>query len=178
MHVLAAVHGVPCPARHAKPPQPCTAAVPGCDRAAALQAFLSRDCPLLQRVLPARLRLLFAAGTLSYAAAAAATPLFAAVPVVAVAGGVFPLALTPRLVAAAVPYFLAQHAGAAHLLAGALGACCPACPSEHLEVHYAGLVARGLRCHAMEPAYAVTLKYRSAGAFCNMRLKSYHALQV
>ena len=81
-------------------------------RASALQAFLSRDCPLLQRALPARLRLLFAAGTLSYAAAAVTTPLFAGVPVIAVAGGVFPLALTPRLVAAAVPYFVAQHAGA------------------------------------------------------------------
>ncbi|KAK9821120.1 hypothetical protein WJX81_000795 [Elliptochloris bilobata] len=79
-----------------------------------MQAFLSRDCPLLQHALPARLRLLFAAGTLSYAAAAVTTPLFAAVPVVAVTAGVFPLALTPRLVAAAVPYFLAQHAVVYH----------------------------------------------------------------
>ena len=122
MHLLAAAHGVRCPVTHAMPPKPCTSAAPGCDRASALQAFLSRDCPLLQRALPARLRLLFAAGTLSYAAAAATTPLFAAVPVVAVAAGVFPLALTPRLVAAAVPYFLAQHAGALPLLAPCPGA--------------------------------------------------------
>lgn len=121
MHLLPARQGVCCPVGHAMPPKPCTAAVHGCNHATALQAFLSRDCPLLQRALPARLRLLFAAGTLSYAAAAATTPLFAAVPVIAVAGGVFPLALTPRLVAAAVPYFFTQHAGALHALAGAPG---------------------------------------------------------
>jgi hypothetical protein len=79
------------------------------------QAFLSRDCPLLARGLPPRLRVLFAAGTLSYVAAAATTPLFAAVPVIAVAAGVLPLALTPQLAAVAVPYFLAQHAGAGGL---------------------------------------------------------------
>ena len=138
--IVSARNALPC--KHALPP----AGMPDCDHAT-LQAFLSRDCPLLQRTLPARLRLLFAAGTLSYAAAAATTPLFAAVPVVAVSGGVFPLALTPRLVAAAVPYFVAQHAGALPMLAGALGVCCPACTSLNLEVRHIGLVLHGLRCH-------------------------------
>ncbi len=75
--------------------------------------------------------MLFAAGTLSYVAAAVTTPLFAAVPVVAVAAGVLPLALTPQLAAVAVPYFLAQHAGARgrHGTRAVLG---PAWMSTHL----------------------------------------------
>jgi len=74
---------------------------------------------------------LFAAGTLSYVAAAVTTPLFAAVPVVAVAAGVLPLALTPQLAAVAVPYFLAQHAGACGLH-GQRAVLSPAWMSTHL----------------------------------------------
>ena len=72
---------------------------------------MSRECPLLQPQLSPMLRLLYFSGTWSYLTASFCTPLFAAVPFVAVALGVFPIALVPQFVAVFIPYFLLMHSG-------------------------------------------------------------------
>jgi hypothetical protein len=76
-----------------------------------MQALLSRECPLLQPGLSMLMRVLYTAGTWSYLCAALTTPVFAAIPVIAVATGVFPLAVTAQFAAAFVPYFVLMHTG-------------------------------------------------------------------
>lgn len=75
------------------------------------QALFSQECPLLQKGLPAMLKLLYIAGTWSYLCAALTTPIFIAVPVIAVVRGIFPLPFTSEVAAAFVPYFLLMHTG-------------------------------------------------------------------
>jgi hypothetical protein len=66
---------------------------------------------LLQSGLSPLLMLLYVSGTWSYLCAALTTPVFIAVPVIAVATGIFPLPFTRELAVAFLPYFLLLHTG-------------------------------------------------------------------
>ena len=71
----------------------------------------SNDCPLLQPGLTPMLKLLYMSGAWSFACAAVCTPFFAAVPIIAILTGVFPLYFSPNLATAFLPYFISMQAG-------------------------------------------------------------------
>lgn len=86
------------------------------EASAALQAFMSRDCPLAQPQLALVLRILFFSGTWSYFAAAVCMPVFILMPFIAIAFRIYPAVLSQSLLCAFVPYFIATHAGSSRCL--------------------------------------------------------------